>query len=257
MSEMQQPSQPLVTVVVPSFNQGMFLDQTLSSIFGQDVDVEVILLDAGSTDCTLEVIEKWKSRLSFWRSHSDNGQAAAINEGVARGSAPLVCWLNSDDWFLANGLNALSKALQHQADRPMVYGRVLNFFDRSQRWSNVWVQPFSARRLALRCIVSQPGTLIRRNVWEALGGVNEDLHLAMDYDLWWRIYKRFGAPLFIEDVVAVNRVHRETKTSRLRARHYAEAMDVVRTHNGKIPAKWWLYRPYSVWLKSFLNRFSS
>jgi len=94
-------SKSLVTIAVPSFNQGQFLNDTLASIFQQDIPVEVFVMDGGSTDNSLEVIRKWEHRLAGWRSHADGGQAAAINQGIALGHAPYVCWLNSDDWFFA------------------------------------------------------------------------------------------------------------------------------------------------------------
>lgn len=74
----------LITVVVPSFNQGQLLDATLTSIFNQDLPVEVFVCDGGSTDNSLEIIQKWEHLLSGWRSHEDQGQAAAINEGVKK-----------------------------------------------------------------------------------------------------------------------------------------------------------------------------
>ena len=86
---------PLVTIAVPSFNQGKFLDDALASIFRQDVLAEVFVLDGGSSDNSIEVIRKWEHRLGGWRSHVDDGQAAAINEGIAQGHARYVCWLNS------------------------------------------------------------------------------------------------------------------------------------------------------------------
>ena len=95
--------QPLITIAVPSLNQGKFLDDALASIFNQFLCVEVFVLDGGSTDNSLDVIKKWERWLSGWRSHPDDGQSAAINEGIALGNAPFVCWLNSDDWFLPGG----------------------------------------------------------------------------------------------------------------------------------------------------------
>ncbi len=92
--------------------------------------------------------------------------------------------------------------------------------------------------------------MIRRDVWDSLGGLDSSLHMAMDYDLWWRLYKQFGPMCFVEDFVAVNRDHDATKTKTLRMRHYKEAMAVVRKHHGRIPLKWWLAQPYAVWFKS-------
>ncbi len=114
----------------------------------------------------------------------------------------------------------------------------------------MWVEPFSERRLALRCIVSQPATLIRRTAWEAVGGVDESLHMAMDYDLWWRLYKAFGPLHFVDDFVAANREHADTKTKTKRRLHYREAIQVVRKHHGHVPLKWWLAQPYAVWFRT-------
>jgi len=207
-------------------------------------------MDGGSTDNSLEVIRKWEHRLAGWRSHADGGQAAAINQGIALGHAPYVCWLNSDDWFLPNGLAKLVSALETHSQSPAVYGRSWNVIQKSGKRSPVWVEPFNERRLALRCIISQPASLIRRSAWQVVGGVDEELHMAMDYDLWWRLFKSVGPLHFVDDFVAVNREHADTKTKTQRRRHYQEAIKIVRKYYGRVPLKWWLAQPYAVWFKS-------
>lgn len=244
---------PLVTIVVPSFNQGRFLNDALTSIFQQDVPVEVFVMDGGSSDNSVEIIHKWKHKLTGWRSCSDGGQAAAINEGIAKGTAPYVAWLNSDDWYLQGGLNKLINELENHPEAPAAYGRVWNVVEKSQKQFPVWVEVFNEDRLALRCIVSQPGTLIRRSLWNMVGGVDANLHMAMDYDLWWRLFKVQGALLFVDAFVAVNREHKDTKTKTLRRLHYQEAMSVVLKYYGRIPLKWWLAQPYAVWFKSLVR----
>ena len=245
---------PVVTIAVPSLNQGAFLSSALESIFNQDLPVEVYVMDGGSTDCSLEIIRDWESRLSGWRSGPDLGQAAAINEGIALGSAPYVCWLNSDDRFLPGGLHKLYRELEKLTLSSGVYGKAWNEFYPSGKLSSVWVEPFSASKLARSCIVSQPSSLIRRSAWEKVGGLNDKLYMAMDYDLWWRIVKQAGPLSFVNEYIAVNSIHQTTKTNTLRCLHYQEAMAVVRTHYGSLPLKWWLYMPYSVWYKSLLNK---
>jgi len=248
---------PLITIAVPSFNQGRFLEQALASIFDQDLPVEVFVADAGSSDETMSVLERWASRLAGWRSHADAGQAAAINECVAKGSAPFVCWLNSDDWFLKGGLKALHAALDASPSAPAAYGRAWNYLQRTGAMRPVWVEPFSEKRLAWHCIVSQPATLIRRAAWDSVRGLDETLHMALDYDLWWRLYRKLGPLRFVDAFVAVNREHELTKTSSNRRLHYREAMAVVRRYHGRLPWKWWLAQPYSVWLRGLLHQSSA
>ena len=114
--------QPIVTVAVPSLNQGGFLDATLRSIFSQPVPVEVMLADGGSTDDTSRVIARWQHRFTWWRSAPDKGQAAGINEAIARGRAPYVCWMNSDDLFLPGGLAALLQTLEAKPGTAVAHG---------------------------------------------------------------------------------------------------------------------------------------
>jgi hypothetical protein len=245
---------PKVTVAVPSFNQGVFLEQALKSIFDQLVDVEVFVADAGSADGTLDVIRKWESRLAGWRSYPDKGQSAAINESIAKGTAPYVCWINSDDWLLPGALARLMEPLDRDLKAAMSYGRAWHFQDGTHSTRPVFTRPFSEGWMAQLNIIAQPATLIRRTAWDIVGGLDETLSMAMDYELWWKLFKRFGAPAYVPEYVAVNREHRGTKTATKRVLHYREAMSVVRKYHGSVPLKWYLAQPYAVWWRSLIGR---
>lgn len=248
------PVAPLITIAVPSFNQGRFLVDALESIFHQSLPVEVFVADGGSTDNTLAIIEKWQDRLAWWRSGPDDGQAAAINEAISHGTAPFVCWLNSDDTYLENGLKILLSFLQSHPEVSVAYGRTWNTDEHGKPTKPYWTGKFSEWRLAQRCLISQPATLIRREAWEAVGGLDESLKFSMDYDLWWKILRRCGPPIFIPEFVATNRVHAQTKTSSQRYRHYAESVAVVKKYAGGVPLKWRLAWPWSVWFRSRINK---
>ena len=236
---------PLITVAVPSLNQGRFLAAALDSIFAQGVDVEVFVADGGSTDESLSVIRAFESRLSGWRSHPDRGQAAAVNECVARGGARYVCWLNSDDVLLPGALQGLVAALDDDSEAPAAYGRGWKSIEGRDDRTEVHVEPFDFVRLSRRCIVSQPATLIRRSAWDAVGGLDERLHFAMDYDLWWRLYRQGGPLRYVDRFIAVDREHPATKSINNSLEHFRESVDVVRRHGGYEPA-WTRFVPLPV-----------
>jgi GT2 family glycosyltransferase len=252
------PPPKLITIAVPSLNQGRYLADALTSIFEQRLPVEVFVADGGSSDESLEIISEFAPQLAGWRSHPDAGQAPAINECIHKGRAPYVCWLNSDDMLLPGGLGALLRVLEADPSLSAVYGRAWNQIEGTQGQSPVWVEPFSVRRLAKRCIISQPATLIRRSAWEAVGGLDETLRFAMDYDLWWRLYRNSGELRFVDQFAAITRDHAKTKSRNNRFEHYREGVAVVRRHRGAeplwaklvpLPLRWRLAR-----LKHWLRR---
>jgi GT2 family glycosyltransferase len=250
---LSKPNKPVftkVTVVIPSFNQQEFLEEAIVSVLKQNVPTEVFVMDGGSTDGSVSVIQRYESKLSKWESGPDGGQASAINRGVSLGTSEYVCWVNSDDWLLPDALSSLTAALDENPSAPFAYGRAWNFDQKTKTQKPIWVERFSVKRLSLRCIVCQPATLIRRSAWESCGGADEKLKMAMDYDLWWRLLKHSGQPIFVDKFLATNRDHEHTKTRTNRRLHYKEAMSVVKRHFGSIPIKWWLAQPYSIWLRS-------
>ena len=144
----------IVTIAVPSFNQGRFNEEALHSNFSQDMSVEVFVADGGSQANSVEAIERWHEKLAGWRSHRDAGQSAAIYVCIALVRAPYVCWLISDDFFLPGGLSKLVDVFDRFAAWPSVYGRAWNHLLSSGTRSPVWVHAFSDSGLALRCFVS-------------------------------------------------------------------------------------------------------
>ncbi|AOJ61818.1 glycosyltransferase [Burkholderia ubonensis] len=244
------------TIAIPTFNHGAFLERALVSVFSQDVPVEVIVLDAGSTDNTREILERWDDKLAYWRSHPDGGQAQAINEGIARGTAPYVAWLNSDDAYMPNGLERLVAALDAQPAVPAVYGRsmVIDANDRPLRPYST--EAWNRSRFARRCFISQPATIMRREAWEAVGGLDDALGYALDYDLWWRLAEYGGSLGYLDEVVAATRAHMVTKTIRNPVQHYREAMRTVRIHYGHVPLVWYAKMPVSVGVRLLMSPFA-
>jgi glycosyltransferase involved in cell wall biosynthesis len=242
-----------LSVIVPSLNHGNYLDKCLRSIFeDQNYNYQVFLMDGGSNDNTIEIIENWREKLHFFRSLKDNGQGAAINEAAQKINTKYLCWLNSDDYFLPNGLDFMYETIQER-DSPVLYCRTYDLIQKNLSFRQTKVENFSKERLAIRCIISQPGSIIKKDCWDKVNGLDQNLKLAFDYDLWWKIFMKYGDLHFIDKFVAVNRVHFKTKTVINRKKHYEEAIKIIKKYNKRVPIKWYLYQPYAVWLRLLLK----
>ena len=216
-----------VSIVIPTLNQGKYIEETLTSIISQGIDTQIIVIDGGSTDNTPNVIQKFSKSIDYWVSESDFGQADAINKGARKATGDFIMWLNSDDTLIQGGLNALLSGIINDDAAPFVYGVVLDYQSEEEKYSVIKTELYQKNRLKKRCIISQPGTLIRKAAWDSVNGVDTNLRFAMDYDLWFRLTSRFGAPVFVNKVVAVNKNYPCTKTNKFRFAHYREAFKVA------------------------------
>jgi len=234
---------PSVSIVVPNFNQGRFLEEALQSIIKQpQLDIRIAVMDAGSTDQSVAIIRKYENYISYWQSKPDNGQAAAINEGVALlPPSDYVCWLNADDVFLENGLARMVDYLETNNQCMAVYAKAYITDIDNQVIAPYKTESFSQKGLATQCFICQPATLMRTEAWNKVGGLNASLQMCLDYDLWWRLSKvgEFG---YLTDFVACSRDHEGTKTRNNQKTHFNEAFQLLKKYNGYVPLNWCLAR---------------
>ncbi|MFZ4612746.1 MAG: glycosyltransferase family 2 protein, partial [Bacteroidia bacterium] len=103
---------PKISIITPSYNQGQYIEETILSVINQDYpNIEYIVMDGGSNDQTVEIIKKYESKITYWVSEKDKGQADAINKGFARATGDILCWLNSDDYFFDGTLKFVAEKL--------------------------------------------------------------------------------------------------------------------------------------------------
>jgi len=184
---------PLVSVITPSLNQGQFIQETIESVLVQNYpNIEYIVIDGGSTDGTLQILESYRSlepRFKFI-SEPDRGQAHAINKGLKMAKGEIIGWLNSDDTYLPGSIIKAVEALESNVDWAMVYGKAYATNEENKILYAHPVEEFSHTKLFERCIICQPAAFIRKKALEEINGIDEEFFFCMDYDLWMRLAKK-------------------------------------------------------------------
>ncbi len=216
--------------MTPSFEQAQYLERAMRSILDQGYPrTEYLVLDGGSTDGSRAIIERYADRLAYWRSASDGGQAAAVNEGWSRSTGDILGWLNSDDLYLPGTLERVADWFDGHPDSAVVYGRCW-FVDADGKRIRSVGSPFSGWRFAATLqTVPQPALFVRRSAWEQTGPLDESLRYAMDYDFFLRLFERFR-PSFLDADLAAATIHRAAKTTADRAVAKREAIRVAQDH---------------------------
>ncbi len=203
---------PTVSIVMPSFNQARFLDEAITSIIKQrDQLKELIVLDAGSTDGSVGIIERHAAYIDHWWSRPDGGQASAIAEGFARVTGDIINWINSDDALLPGALYAIRERFGADPRLGLVEGNtvVVDAESRIIRCDRrAGPSPWWVRHGYLRS--HQPSTFFRRELFEAVGGLDRELQCTMDTDLWYRLIPRTRCAR-IKRYIGVHRVHEDAK----------------------------------------------
>lgn len=232
---MNDNGKPLVSIVTPSFNQAAFLEETICSVLDQDYDnLEYIIVDGGSTDGSLEIIQKYADRLAWWVSEPDQGQTDAINKGFAKSRGEILAWLNSDDTYLAGAISEAAAYLVTYPEVGAVYGDA-NLIDEQ----GAVIGRFPARQTDYSRLmrgyvhIPQQATFFRGNLWRKVGPLDPSFFFAMDYDLWVRLSKE--APLKYHPRLWANfRLHGDAKSVESDDRCWPEMVKVHRREGGRI-----------------------
>jgi glycosyltransferase involved in cell wall biosynthesis len=229
-------SWPKITVITPSYNQAEYLEQTIRSVLLQGYPVlEYIVIDGGSTDNSVEILRRYEPWLSSWVSEPDRGQSHAINKGFAQATGQILCWLNSDDYLLPGALKTVAETLADHTGNVALVGDCLkvNMLDGSTQY---FYGRFESRQRLFQFWqgyhMHQPAIFWRREVFEAVGGLDESLHLTMDFDYWARIAKQFNF-VNLNQALAASHYHAAAKTGDEYVAYYRELKKNARGYWGK------------------------
>lgn len=213
-SQATAESWPRITIVTPSYNQGAYLEATIRSVLAQGYpNLEYFILDGGSTDGSVEIIRHYEPWIDWWVSEPDEGQAAAINRGLGRATSDILAWLNSDDLYCPDTLWVVAAAFREQPARQLVYGEGWYVDEQGQA-----VQPchfvrrqFTRTYLVNKDPILQPAAFWRRELWEAVGPLNRDLHWVFDWEWFIRAHQK-ATFHYLPRVLAYYRLQPEAKT---------------------------------------------
>lgn len=227
---------PRITVITPSYNQGHFIEQTIRSVLSQNYpDLEYIVMDGGSSDNTLSVLRKYDGQLT-WISEKDRGQSHAINKGFAMATGEVMAFLNSDDLFLPGALLTVGWYFADHPEAAWLTGRC-RIIDQDNRvirgaitrYKNFWLRLNSYQALQITNYVSQMATFWHREVIERVGGLDESLHYAMDYDFWLRMGRHYRLNV-IDDYLACFRIHASSKAGASANAQFDVDLEIVQRH---------------------------
>ncbi|WP_295386868.1 glycosyltransferase family 2 protein [uncultured Thiodictyon sp.] len=236
---------PLVSVVMPSLNQGRYIEAAIMSILGPgDQDVELIVADGGSVDGTqdrlVRLAARFGGRLS-WRSGPDSGPANAINQALGRARGALIGWLNSDDLYAPE---AIAQAVAYFAANPasvMVYGEGEHIDADGKPLGRYPTRVPTAGIASFQsgCFICQPTVFLRRSALAEIGPLDEGLATAFDFDLWLRLFQRFPERIgYIDRVLAHSRLHADCITRKQRRLVATEAVRLLAKYLGHAEDHW-------------------
>lgn len=218
---------PKISVVIPSYNQERFIEQTLLSVIDQGYpNLELIVIDGGSTDRSVEIIRKHQDHISYWVSEPDGGQTNGLIKGFSRSTSEIQCWVNSDDLHENYTLFEVATYFRDHPDTDAVYGNAL--------WIDVNGEPLREQReipfnrfiwLYTYNYIPCISMFWRRKIYEKVGGLDPEYDLAMDADLWIR-FSDAGRIDHVNRIWSRQRFYPDQKNRRLRERSDEEELRI-------------------------------
>lgn len=213
------------SIVIATYNCGVFLEDAILSVLSQSCsDFELIIVDGGSTDNSVDIIKKYSKYISWWVSEPDSGQSDAFNKGFSHAKGNYLTWLNADDILLPKTLEIVKNKLL-STNAKWATGNFVRFRDIDKiiietQWGPHFL-PFFLQTFNSPMVIFGPTTFWSREVWAEVGKFDEKLHYSMDSDYWVRIMKAGYSQVRINHDCWAFRMHENSKTAEF-GNHKAE-----------------------------------
>lgn len=222
------------SIIIPSLNQGKFISQTIESVLKQSYkNVEIIVVDGGSTDDTLDILKSYNNQIA-WLSEKDNGQTNAINKGIAMSNGDIIAYLNSDDYYLDGTLEIVATIFNSNKNTLWVTGDYIIINENGGKIQSYIIKykKFLRKLLSFNLLsvlnpIAQPSTFMHKLLIAKVGNFNESLHYAMDYEYWLRAIS-IKNPTVTNKTLSAFRIHHKSKGGSQYKVQFQEEIDVAR-----------------------------
>lgn len=244
----------MISIVVAVFNGGATLQQCIDSVAQQTYpQKELIIIDGGSDDGTVELLEANNHKISYWSSEPDRGIYHAWNKALRKANGEWICFLGADDYFWdANVLTRMNNHLEKLPyDIRIAYGQIMlvnshgeSLYPVGEPWEKI------RQRFKERMCIPHQGVMHRRSLFERHGTFNESFRIVGDYEFLLRELKTADA-VFLSDLIAVGMRQGTGKSSSPAAALLSlnETRRAQRLHGQRLPSLRWVMS----WIKVHLR----
>ena len=200
-------------IIIPNLNQSHFLPTLFESLNAQSASYATAVMDGGSQDDFTTITSTYQDLIQYSRSHPDNGQSAAINEGSRKIRGKYITWLNADDYYYPYTLAYIRDLFNRYPECDVIYGNAIHV-DRDGNFLSYFPPAidFDQKELTRNCFICQPACFMRSEAFFKVGGLNPNLHYTMDWDLWCRLSQQGSQFLYVDKPLAAVRYYPDTKT---------------------------------------------
>lgn len=209
---------PFFSIVIATYNYGRFLEDAIVSVLKQSCqDFELIIVDGGSKDNTVDIIRKYEKRISWWVSECDRGQSDAFNKGFRHSRGRFLTWLNADDVYFPGALAAVKEKLLSHPEAKWATGNFVRFRESDKRiieaqWGPHCLPTF-LQSFDSPLTIFGPTTFWSRDVYKSVGEFDLNCRYGMDTDYWLRIMKAGYSQVRVNHDIWAFRMHEESKTA--------------------------------------------
>ena len=228
--------EPLITIVTPSYNQGQFIEATIQSVLNQTYkNIQYILVDGGSTDNTMAVVEKYRDQIDIIIHEKDKGQSDAINKGFKLAKGELVGWINSDDILYPDCAEIIAKLYSKNPEGVIFYGSIIDRINEKGDliFKRTSIIPDKKHLLDVNYDVVQQGSFYNTKAVKKVDYINENIYYCMDLDLWLRLLDLGPIFSFDDRPIAGFRSWGETKTSLGAAKFLKDIEGTILRHGAR------------------------